>query len=83
MSEERQAHMMEKFRGKLSVLYRILEIQDKFDKDTRAKIARLAAQSEALSLVQTIYNNLEQNYNQPSSLPTIDLGGDGDGLGDF
>ena len=83
LSEERQAHMMEKFRGKLSVLYRILEIQDKFDKDTRAKIARLAAQSEALSLVQTIYNNLEQNYNQPSSLPTIDLGGDGDGLGDF
>ena len=83
LNEERQAHMMEKFRGKLSVLYRILEIQDKFDKDTRAKIARLAAQSEALSLVQTIYNNLEQNYNQPSSLPTIDLGGDGDGLGDF
>ena len=83
LSEERQAHMMEKFRGKLSVLYRILEIQDKFDKDTRAKIARLAAQSEALNLVQTIYNNLEQNYNQPSSLPTIDLGGDGDGLGDF
>ena len=83
LSDERQAHMMEKFRGKLSVLYRILEIQDKFDKDTRAKIARLAAQSEALSLVQTIYNNLEQNYNQPSSLPTIDLGGDGDGLGDF
>ena len=83
LSEERQAHMMEKFRGKLSVLYRILEIQDKFDKDTRAKIARLAAQSEALSLVQTIYNNLEQNYNQPSSLPTIDLGGNGDGLGDF
>ena len=83
LNDERQAHMMEKFRGKLSVLYRILEIQDKFDKDTRAKIARLAAQSEALSLVQTIYNNLEQNYNQPSSLPTIDLGGDGDGLGDF
>ncbi|MBS7407525.1 MAG: DUF2723 domain-containing protein [Prevotellamassilia sp.] len=83
LNEERQAHMMEKFRGKLSVLYRILEIQDKFDKDTRAKIARLAAQSEALSLVQTIYNNLEQNYNQPSSLPTIDLGGNGDGLGDF
>ncbi len=83
LSEERQAHMMEKFRGKLSVLYRILEIQDKFDKDTRAKIARLAAQSEALNLVQTIYNNLEQNYNQPSSLPTIDLGGNGDGLGDF
>ena len=83
LSDERQAHMMEKFRGKLSVLYRILEIQDKFDKDTRAKIARLAAQSEALSLVQTIYNNLEQNYNQPSSLPTIDLGGNGDGLGDF
>ena len=83
LSDERQAHMMEKFRGKLSVLYRILEIQDKFDKDTRAKIARLAAQSEALDLVQTIYNNLEQNYNQPSSLPTIDLGGDGDGLGDF
>ena len=83
LSDERQAHMMEKFRGKLSVLYRILEIQDKFDKDTRAKIARLAAQSEALNLVQTIYNNLEQNYNQPSSLPTIDLGGDGDGLGDF
>ena len=83
LNEERQAHMMEKFRGKLSVLYRILEIQDKFDKDTRAKIARLAAQSEALTLVQTIYNNLEQNYNQPSSLPTIDLGGDGDGLGDF
>ena len=83
LSDERQAHMMEKFRGKLSVLYRILEIQDKFDKDTRAKIARLAAQSEALDLVQTIYNNLEQNYNQPSSLPTIDLGGNGDGLGDF
>ena len=83
LNDERQAHMMEKFRGKLSVLYRILEIQDKFDKDTRAKIARLAAQSEALNLVQTIYNNLEQNYNQPSSLPTIDLGGDGDGLGDF
>ncbi|MDY2623241.1 MAG: DUF2723 domain-containing protein [Alloprevotella sp.] len=83
LSDERQAHMMEKFRGKLSVLYRILEIQDKFDKDTRAKIARLAAQSEALTLVQTIYNNLEQNYNQPSSLPTIDLGGNGDGLGDF
>ena len=83
LNDERQAHMMEKFRGKLSVLYRILEIQDKFDKDTRAKIARLAAQSEALSLVQTIYNNLEQNYNQPSSLPTIDLGGNGDGLGDF
>ncbi|MDY2778524.1 MAG: DUF2723 domain-containing protein [Alloprevotella sp.] len=83
LNDERQAHMMEKFRGKLSVLYRILEIQDKFDKDTRAKIARLAAQSEALTLVQTIYNNLEQNYNQPSSLPTIDLGGDGDGLGDF
>ena len=83
LNDERQAHMMEKFRGKLSVLYRILEIQDKFDKDTRAKIARLAAQSEALNLVQTIYNNLEQNYNQPSSLPTIDLGGNGDGLGDF
>ncbi|MCI6143582.1 MAG: DUF2723 domain-containing protein [Bacteroidales bacterium] len=83
LSDERQAHLMEKFRGKLSVLYRILEIQDKFDKDTRAKIAHLAAQSEALNLVQIIYNNLEQNYNQPSSLPTIDLGGDGDGLGDF
>lgn len=83
LKDERQAHMMDKFRSKLSVLYRIVELKDRFDKDTQAKIDRLATQTEALSLVQTIYNNLEQRYNQPSSLPSFDLGGGDDDLGDF
>ncbi len=83
LNDDRQSHMMDKFRSKLSVLYRIVEIKGKFDKETQAKIDRLASQTEALSLVQTIYNNLEQQYNQPSSLPAFDLGGVDYGQGDF